>query len=254
MYKQLIESRTDNADSEPRPDDPLPDINPTKIKCHKYRKQFELWIDYTVLVSSLKRNDHEYYRLFPESYGDRKSLIGDLWAYFNSRGDEKGSGFEELIDCLKYSLNKPSFVHLGHYSLVELLNSDSEESFFESNDYICNMAIQEIVSNKIDEFIEMTDVNELEPFLDQEKLLTVYDKELLNKKTTPEKANYLLTKLLYNKGHRGYIIFFECLIDSVDGREHCHIGHYDIIKEIELGLKNKGLHIGNSTGKGGVLL
>ena len=241
-------------DREPRPDNPLPDTNPTKVKCHKYRRQFELWIDYNVLRSSLKWNDPEFYRLFPKSsHGDRnrENLIDDLWTYFNSRGD---SGYEELIDCLKHSLKELSFVHLGHDSLVTLLSSASEESFFESNDFICNMAIEEIVRNKINTFIEMTDVNKLVPFLDAKGLLTFYDKPLLDNKTEPEKANHLLTELLYTKGHRGYIIFFECLIRSVNGREHYHAGHYDIIKEIELGLKNKGLHIGNSTGKRGVPL
>lgn len=262
MREQLIESRTENADQdedqEPRPDNPLPDTNLTKVKCHKYRKQFELWIDYPVLTESLKRNDPEFFPLFPESnhgYCSRVNLIGHLWAYFDSRGDEKGSGYEELIDCLKYSLEGPSPVHLGHDSLVMLLNSASEESFFESNDFICNMAIQEIVRNKISVFIEMTDVNELVPRFHKNRLLTIYDEALLLDEkmlTKPEKANYLLTKLLCTKGHRGYIIFFECLKGSVDGRKDCHAGHYDIIKEIELGLKNKGLHIRNGTDKRGV--
>ena len=237
---------------------PLPDTNPTKVKCHGYRKQFELWIDYRVLTSSLMANDPEWYRLLPESNlggRSREDLINDLWRYFNSRGDEKGSGYEELIDCLKHSLQELSFAHLGHESLVTLLNSASEESFFESNDFMCNVAIQEVVRNKIYTFIEKTDVNELVPFLYAKGLLTLYDTEpLLDKKTKSEKAYHLLTKLLDTKGHRGYIIFFECLIGSVDGREHCHAGHYDIIKEIESGLKNKDLDIGNSTDKRGVPL
>ena len=255
LLEQLSESRTEH--SEPRPKD-KPD-NPTKVKCHKYRKQIESWIDWYILKSSLTWNDPEHYRLFPESnHSDRsrESLIGDLWTYFNSRGDEKGSGYEELIAYLEHSLKEPSFVHLGHDSLFKLLTSDSEESFFESNDYLCNTAIQQIVRSNINSFIELTDVDELAPFLDEKGLLTLYDKKLLvpDKKTKPEKANHLLTELLCTKGHRGYIIFFECLKDSVDGRDHCHAGHYDIIKEINSGLKIKGLHIGNSTGKGGVQL
>ena len=252
LHKQLSESRTEHS---PRPKD-KPD-NPTKVKCHKYRKQIELWIDYNTLDSSLMWNDPEYYRLFPESnHGDRsrESFIDYLWAYLNSRGDEKGSGYEELIDCLEHSLKGPSVVHLGHDSLFKLLTSDSEETFFESNDYICNTAIHQIVRNKINKFIELTDINELEPFLMKKGLLTRCDKALLDEKTKPEKVNHLLIVLLCTKGHRGYIIFFECLKDSVDGRDHCHAGHYDIIKKRNSGLRKKGLHIGNSTGKGGVQL
>ena len=255
LHTQLTEPRTEH--SEPK-SNPLPD-SPIKVNCHKYRRQFELWIDYEVLQSSLEWNDPGCYRLFPDSnHGDPRSkekIISDLWAYFDLRGDEKGSGYEQLFNCLQHSLKDPSsFKHLGHDSLIKLLNSESEKDFFESDDYICNKAIQEIVDNNINKFIELTDVNELEPFLYEKELLTLYDTAQLPKKTMPEKANHLLTKLLHTKGHRGYIIFFECLTGSVEGRENYHTGHNDIIKEINSGLKSKGLHIGNSTGKRGVPL
>lgn len=227
--------------------------NPTKIKCHKYRKEFALWIDYNVLKSSLVWNDLEYYPESNSSGRTRKSIVDNLWAYFNERGDEKGSGYEELIDCLEHSLTVPSFEHLGHLSLLKLLTSDSDKSFFESHDYRCNEAIREIVRDKIINFIVLTNVAELQPFMVKKKLLTCYDVELLDRKTYSNMANYLLTELLDTKGHCAYIIFFECLKDSVEG-DHYHAGHSDIIKQIDSGLNIRGLHIGKCTDNVGVQL
>ena len=90
---------------------------------------------------------------------------------------------------------------------------------------------------------------ELLPFM---QLLTLDDTtELLY--TNPDKAWYSLAELLDTKGHRGYIVFVKCLKHSVD-REDRHIGHCDIIKEIDLQLKCKGLFIGKCTNNEGVQL
>ena len=231
-----------------------PKDHPVKAKCHRFRKQFKYWIDYLVLENCLRQVDPDYY---PEAILDRcnteserERLIKHLWAYLNSQGDKKGSGYEKLIDCLEHSLEKAQFKHLGHDSLLKLLKCD-EKSFFESHDYKCNVAIQGIVRRK-DDFIEMTNVDELLPFMIKKGLLTYYDVARLDEMTWPDKASYLLTRLLDTKGHRAYIIFLECLDESVEDRYNYHTGHFDIIKAIKSELKSKGLHIGGSTGKKGV--
>ena len=113
------------------------------------------------------------------------------------------------------------------------------------------MAIQGIVRRK-DDFIEMTNVDELLPFMIKNGLLTYYDVARLDEMTWADKASYLLTRLLDTKGHRAYIIFLECLDESVEDRYNYHAGHFDIIKAIKSELKSKGLHIGSCTGKKGV--
>ena len=209
--------------------------NPIKMKFHNYRELVGLWIDYKILKSALKSFDR------PEYYPTRERLLEVLMAYFSSRGNEKGSGFEELIGRLKFSCEQTSFKHLGHISLLELLTSDSDEKFFESDDFRRNKAIQQIVQDNIYRFIEQTNVTELQPFMVKAELLTYYDQLELLKRS--DGSNYLITDLLDTKGHRGYILFFECLKDS--GNRHA--GHLDVIKVIQSGLKLKGLHIGKCT-------
>ena len=256
----LLYERLEGSDSE-RTTASLND-HPIKIRCRNYHKFFVMWIDCKVLRCSLiwnesKRANRERYRYYPESncFGHtvRKKFVEDLWAYFSSRGDEKGSGYEELIGCLEYSLKEISFIHLGHSSLLELLTSDSDERFVGSNKFRRNEAIQHIVHSDINWFIILTNMTELEPYMLKENLLTCYDQEVLESKTHLDKAYYLLTELLDTKGHCGYIIFFGCLKDSVKGK-HYHAGHLDIIKQIELGLKSKGFHIGKYTDNEVVLL
>ena len=259
-YEQLTRSDSEQTTA-------LLNDNPIKIKCHKYREFFIRWIDDKALRCSLIRNDQcirvnrEHYRYYPSYYPEpnyfghtaRKKFVEDLWTYFSSRGDEKGSGYEELIGCLEYSLKEISFVHLGHSSLLELLTSDSDERFLGSDKFRRNEAIQHIVHSDINWFIILTNVTELEPYMLKENLLTCYDKEVLETKTDSDKAYYLLTELLDAKGHCGYIIFFDCLKDSVKGK-HYHAGHLDIIKQIESGLKSKGFHIRKYTDNEVVLL
>ena len=229
-----------------------PKDHPVKMKCHRFQKQFKYWIDYETLEIYLRQKDPEYYpEAILERYNiesERERLIKHLWTYLNSQGDEKGSGYEKLIDCLEHSIDKASFKHLGHDSLLKLLKCDCEKSFFESDDYKCNVAIQGMVRGN-DNFIEMTNVNTLQPFMVKNGLLTYYDKARLDKMTWPDDANYLLTRLLDTKGHRAYIVFLDCLIESVEDRDDYHAGHFDIIKKIKSELKSKGLHIGSSTGK-----
>ena len=196
--------------------------NPVEIKCCKYQQQCEAWMDTQILRLAFIEKGVDNSRKFP----NRSDQIDSLWNYLNSF--DKGDGFETLIICLKLSLQNPSFFHLGHYSLLELLASDPEK-LLQSNDYNCNLKIQEIIQENICRFVELINVQELLPLLDSKGLLTNRDKELLIKSYTYiDKADQLLTELLPTKGHLGYNIFLECLED-----EHSHAGHCELAKEIK---------------------
>ena len=225
--------------------------NSTKIKCH-----FERWIDYKILQHSLISIDEHYRPMSKYKSGESRSaghdgqqiIVEHLWDYFNSK-DGKGSGHEKLLACLKHSLEEG---HLGHDSLFELLTGNS--NILESYDYKCNVAVRQIVRANLISFITLTNVSELLPFMYQKQLLTRDDTtELLDTKSNSKKACYMLSELLDTKGHRGYIVFVECLKDSVTREDH-HIGHCDIIRKIHSQLEPQGLYIGKCTDNAGVPL
>jgi len=195
--------------------------HPIRAKFHSYEKQCDMWMDYRIIGNYLWKMTHDYNK-YPEIHS-----IQDLWNYLDSLGDSKGYGYEKFFYCLEQSLEEfeiPSF-HLGHESIVELINSDG--CLLESEDYKCNKKIQRTIKENLDDFVEMTDVNELLPVMERKQLLTSYDKESLNQHSGIMKAHYLLTKLLSSKGHRGYIIYLECLEE-----EKKHNGHQAIAKKI----------------------
>ena len=194
----------------------------TRTKCHKYQKYFELWINYDVLAGFLMR----------ASRPEKKLCIKHLWTYLDSLGKD---GYDKFIQCLTQSLdssdtNPASFIHLGHASLVELMRID--ETLLESEDYKCNDKIEEIIRTSLNTFIECTNVDELLPIMESKQLLTCYDIEELAKNTHYKKAKHIFTELLRTKGHRGYIIFLECLDE-----EKQHTGHREIVKKINSSFK-----------------
>lgn len=229
--------------------------NSTKIKCH-----FEWWIDCEILQHSLISIDEHYRPTSKYKSGESCSaghdgqqiIVEHLWDYFNSK-DGKGSGHEKLLACLKHSLEEGHYRHLGHDSLFELLTGNS--NILESYDYKCNAAVRQIVRANLISFITLTNVSELLPFMYQKQLLTCDDTTelLLDTKSNSKKACYMLSELLDTKGHRGYIVFVECLKDSVTREDH-HIGHCDIIKKIRSQLEPQGLYIGKCTDNAGVPL
>ena len=220
----------------------------------EHRNVFEKWINYKILKWSLiSVNEHYKPASSDESCStshDDQSIVEHLWSYFNSKGDEKGSGYQKLVACLKHSLEEG---HLGHDSLLELLTRNSD--ILESDDYRCNVVVRQIVRANLTSFIRQTNLRELLPFMYQKELLTLAEttKLLPIHAESDNGADYILTELLDTKGHRGYIVFVECLKDSVN-REGYHSGHYDIIKLVDLQLKSKGLYIGKCTGNEGVQL
>ena len=210
--------------------------NSVENKCRKYQQQCEAWMDDQILrLTFIQNGTVENSHKFP-TRSDEKIKIDSLWDYLNSF--DKGDGFETFIICLKSSLQNPSFFHLGHYSLLELLTSDPEK-LLQSNDYNCNLEIQKIIQENIYWFIELINVQELLPVMDSKGLLTKYDKELLNLKfhTCTYKVDQLLTKVLPTKGHCGYNLFLECLED-----EHSHTGHHELAEEIKTELHKHQIH------------
>lgn len=203
--------------------------DPLKVKCLHYRQQCDKWMDYKILSWALTQLDHE----FPRKARGKKLQSETLWDYFENEED----GFEMFIRCLESSLQEPSFFHLGHYSLLKLLKETKDLT--SDDDYICNSKIQEIIQNNALKFIELVNVQELLPIMENNWLLTNRDKELLrlNSYTDTDKAGYLLTELLSTKGHCGYNLFLECLED-----EHSHSGHCDIFQKIKTELCNHKIY------------
>ena len=78
------------------------------------------------------------------------------------------------------SLHKPSFFHLGHYSLLKLLTSENANDLLKSDDHICNLEIQKIICGDIRHFIGLINIQELLPVMESKQLITSRDKELLN--------------------------------------------------------------------------
>jgi len=196
----------------------------TKTKCHKHQKHFELWINYDVLAG---------FFMLGASPEKRIQCIKHLWTYLDSLGQD---GYVKFIQCLTLSLdssdtNPVSFIHLGHASLVELMEID--EALLQSEDYKCNNKIEEIIQKNLNTFIECTNVDELLLIMENKQLLTCYDIEELEKYTHKKKAKFIFTELLRTKGHRGYIIFLECLDE-----EKQHIGHREIVKKINASFKD----------------
>ena len=192
----------------------------TKTKCHRYQKYFESWIDYDVLAG-----------FFMQANSPQK--IEDLWDYLDSLGQD---GYDKFMQCLTLSLdssdtNPASFIHLGHASLVELLTVD--EALLQSEDYKCNNKIAEIIQENLNTFIECTNIDELLPIMESKQLLTFYDMDELMQKSPRKKVLYIFKKLLRTKGHRGYIIFLECLDE-----EKQHHGHRDIVRKINASFKD----------------
>ena len=200
-------------------------------KCRKYQEQCETWTDYRIIRLILMENDPEMdpKRLPALSTivnGKENFNIESLWDYFNSTGN--GDGLTKFISSLELSLQKPSFFHLGHHSLLKLLTSKNPNDLLKSSDYECNLKIQKIIQGKICYFIGLVNIQELLPVMESKQLLTNRDKELLGLcATCTDKADHLLTKLLCTKGHCGYKLFLECLED-----EQNHMGHYEIANKI----------------------
>ena len=106
--------------------------------------------------------------------------------------------------------------------MLKLLTEETPSNILESNDYKCNLKVEETIRSNIQQFIECINLQELLPIMESKYLLTDHDKEMLNLKTSTcsDKKDFLLTRLLPTKGHCGYILFLECLED-----EHMHPGH-----------------------------
>ena len=211
--------------------------NPVEIKSRKYQQQCEAWMDDRILRLTFIEHGVENSHKFPNR-SDEKIQIDSLWDYLHSF--DKGDGFETFIICLKSSLQNPSFFHLGHHSLLQLLTVNEPEEFLQSNDYNCNLIIQKIIQDNIRRFIELINIQELLPVMDSKGLLTNQDKELLNLKfnTSTYKADQLLTKLLSTKGHCGYNVFLECLEE-----EHSHASHCELAEEIKTELRKHQIHL-----------
>ena len=201
--------------------------NPVKINCYKYQQQCEMWIDSRILRWALMKNDHKFSHKFSE-----KIPIEYFWNYFDSMGNN-GSGFDMFINCLKMSLEEPSFFHLGHYSLLKWLTS--EKCSLKSEEYICNLEIMNVIKANLPEFVQLINVQELLPIMEDKQLLTNRDRELLlsSFRTCTDKADYLLTELLITKGHCGYVLFLDCLEN-----EHSHTGHCEVAEKISRELHN----------------
>ena len=198
------------------------DPDNVRAKFHLHETHCDMWMDYTIVANCLWKMI-DIYSKYPEI-----SSIKDLWKCLDAVGN---SGYEELIGCLKDSLEEISSFHLGHDSILELLTNDS--SLLESEDYKCNAKIQKIIKENLDDFAEMINSDELQPIMEGKQLLSSYDIASLNQKTGLFKVHYILTRLLSNKGHRGYIIFLECLDE-----EKKHRGHQTIVKKINSKLKD----------------
>ena len=196
-----------------------------RAKFHLHETHCDMWMDYTIVANCLwKMNDT--YSKYPKI-----NSIKDLWKHLDGVGNRKACGYEKLIGNLKDSLEEISSFHLGHDSILELLANDS--CLMESEDYKCNAKIQKIIKENLDDFAEMINIDELQPIMEGKQLLSSYDIASLNQKTGLFKVHYILTELLSNKGHRGYIIFVECLDE-----EKNHHGHQTIVKMINSKLKD----------------
>ena len=124
-----------------------------------------------------------------DGQSEGQSIVEHLWSYFNSKGDEKGSGYQKLVAYLKHALEEG---HLGHDSLFKLLTGNSD--ILESYDYKCNVAVRQIVRDNLRSFIRLTNVDNLLPFMYQKRLLTLDDTtELLCTLlyTNSDKARYI---------------------------------------------------------------
>ena len=196
-------------------------------KCHNYRQYCVAWINYPILRLTLIQNQAENTNKLPYKSSDEENQFEYLWNYFNSF--EGINEINKLICCLTSSLQNPSFYHLGHYSLLKLLTEETRLNMLESNDYKCNLKVEEIIRSNIQQFIERINLQELLPIMENKYLLTNHDKEILNSNhhTFIAKVDFLLTKLLPTKGHCGYVLFLECLED-----EHMHAGHREIVEII----------------------
>ena len=64
------------------------------------------------------------------------------------------------------------------------------------------------------------------------QLLTSYDISFLGQNNGTNKTRYVLTQLIGSKGHRGYMIFLECLEE-----ESKHHGHRAMVKKINFVLR-----------------
>ena len=194
--------------------------DPLRAKFHSYEVQCEMWMDKDIVAVLLWRMTEDCKRPKIES-------IKDLWKYLDSVGDR---GYQKFIDYLQLSLEEVSSFHLGHDSILDLVTG--EKCLLESEDYKCNAEIQKIIKDNYDDFVEMTNIDELLPIMDAKQLLTSYDISLLGQKSGINKARYVLTQLIGSKGHRGYMIFLECLEE-----ENKHHGHQTMAKKINSELK-----------------
>ena len=176
-------------------------------KCHNYRQYCVAWINYPILRLTLIQNQAENANELPYKSSDEENQFEYLWNYFNSFEDV--NEIDKLTCCLALSLRNPSFYHVGHYSLLKLLTEETRPNMLESNDYKCNLKVEEIIQSNIQQFIERINLQELLPIMENKCLLTNHDKEILNSNhlTYIAKADFLLTKLLPTKGHCGYVLF-----------------------------------------------
>ena len=195
-----------------------------RAKFHLYEAQCDMWIDLTIVANFLW--------IMSEDYNKRLKFdsIKELWKFVDSMGDRKDCGYKKLIHCLEHSLEEISSFHLGHESILELVNGVN--SLLESEDYKCNAKMQKIIKYHFDDFVDMINFDELQPLMEAKQLLTNYDISLLNQKTGVAKAHHVLANLLSSKGHCGYIIFLECLDE-----EKKHRGHQTIANKIRSVLK-----------------
>ena len=204
------------------------DPDRVRAKFHVHEKLCDMWMNYRIVANFLW-NMTEDYDKYPKI-----NCITDLWKYLDSMGDSKVCGYEKLIRSLEHSLEEISSFHLGHDSILQLITGDG--CLLESEEYKCNANIQKIIKNSLEDFVEMTNIDELQPIMEVKQLLTTYDIALLKDKTGTIKVHYILTELLNSKGHRGYMIFLECLEE-----ENKHWGHQTIIRKINSELKKSNM-------------
>ena len=117
-----------------------------------------MWIDLTIVASFLWKMSEDYNKC------PKINSIKDLWKFVDSMGDRKDCGYEKLIHCLKHSLEEISSFHLGHESILELVTGVN--CLLESEDYKCNAKIQKIIKDHFDDFVDMTNFDELQPIME----------------------------------------------------------------------------------------
>ena len=192
--------------------------DPLRAKFRLYEVQCEMWMDKDIVAVLL-------WKMTEDCKCPKIESIKDLWKYLDSMGDRRICAYQKFIHHLQRSLEEISSFHLGHDSILDLVTG--ENCLLESDDYKCNAKIQKIIKDNYDDFVEMTNIDELQPIMDSKQLLTSYDISLLGQKSGINKARYVLTQLIGSKGHRGYMIFLECLEE-----ENKHRGHRTIVTKI----------------------